>query len=403
MWNLKLEPIHRSNIINILMLPESDEEWTRLLQEEAAEGIDGNAARQERLQHLSEQLLQVLPDRFHPYIHDGSLNQPYLEAAVRNDLLQWELEQRQLIRTSLEAAHHAAESLKELVDEHTCELLQKGFHDGQLLQQTHQADRLTLRLETGGFNLERYVTLHFDNPQIEYKGKELQIGCWWIYSEVRNVEGQIGLRVIWDMPELEWTIVAASVSTESYYRPKSFAELNGHDVQTMDALLAILANLDPKINYYLYTDSETIELLPTAMWQGGLPVTASGEACYMKEDAVCCKHNNVDLFIADNIWQLINILVTDVYEDPYEIFSIPLPDEELEEALFGDDLVQRTRAWNTLYNCPQRHPDLINRGLLHLKAVTPDNGQIILSVYTGRFSKAGVLTDSTLAEMKEFL
>ncbi|MGI2296736.1 DUF4085 family protein [Paenibacillus sp. GXUN7292] len=402
MWSLKLEPISRANIINLLNLPESEEEWSRLLMEEAEQGIDGTAMREQRLAAMSEQLLRMLPDRFHPYVHDGTINQPNLEAAVREDLLQWYQEQRQQITASIEGAWHAAESLEELVDEQTCKLLQEGFHDGQLLHQLNQADKLTLRLTAGGFNRERYVTIHFENPQIEYKGTELRIGCWWIYSEVRNIEGKIGLRVIWDMPELEWTIIASSVSIECYYKPKAFADLNGYDVQSMDALLAVFAKLEPTFNYYLYTDTETIELLPTAKWQEGLPITASGEGCYMIGEAVYCKHNNKELHIADNSWELIKKLVTDVYENPYEIFSIPLPDEELEDALFGDDLVLRTRAWNTLYNDPQRHPDLINRGLLHLKAVTPDNGELILYVYTGHFSRAGVLTDSTLAEMKEF-
>ncbi len=409
MWKLSLEQIQREQNIRSLMTPSSDEEWEEKFQLERELQFDGRKQRQERLNMKSSSLLRNLPERFHPYIHNGMINQPELPATVRADLRACCKELlEQYYQTKDEEKHEEEQTenaINQLTDEYTAELLQMGFHDGQLLDYKRENDHFVLRLEADGFNKESFVTIHLYDGCLEDESVDLQEGLHWIYSEAIGINNRIGLRVIWEFPQQEWTVTASQVIMEKYYQPKNFVQLYSESLYTSERWPEVCRTLNPSHQYFLYTDKETIPLAKPEHWQDGLPITETGEAFYWQDGALYCNRGKHKLHVADSLQQLSSVLVTDVFEDAFAIFSLALPDEELEEAIKSKDIVLQTRAWNTLtsHPNPQRHADLINRELLYLNETLPASNFLVLSLYTRKFYEAGVLTDSTMEIMKVHL
>ncbi|QQP15039.1 DUF4085 family protein [Lysinibacillus agricola] len=47
---------------------------------------------------------------------------------------------------------------------------------------------------------------------------------FYIYDELRKTANGMALRVIFDCPEVEWTIEAEELDAEFYYRPKTYSD-----------------------------------------------------------------------------------------------------------------------------------------------------------------------------------
>ncbi|MBM7607375.1 hypothetical protein JOD29_000612 [Lysinibacillus composti] len=102
-----------------------------------------------------------------------------------------------------------------------------------------------------------------------------------------------------------------------------------------------------------------------------------------------------------NEFNPIYFIYTDVYEDPYAQFSIPVPTEDLEEAILGEDLELQVRAWNTMYANPKELALIINRILWKLE-IREDN-ELMISVFTSHFDQEGILTEKVLDKYRHLI
>ena len=96
MWNLSKEAKNKFSRYNLLPISESDHDWEIVLREANEEGEDLNTRLNEELEEVKEKLLPILPSRFIPYLKNGTLNQPTLPKAVREDYLQWMREAKRI-------------------------------------------------------------------------------------------------------------------------------------------------------------------------------------------------------------------------------------------------------------------------------------------------------------------
>ena len=359
MWNLSKEIKEKFLKCTSLPIHESDEDWENALREAKEEGEDLIARLKEELEESKMELLAILPDRFIPYVENGTLNQPTLPKTVREDYLQWVQEAYKEFEQILDAAYENTQQSVTFLSPAVQDVFAESLHDSTIERIEREGDSLHLYINTdGGFSSKSHVHFTFQNVTAEESDEPIQIGQWLIYYELQKTVDGFAFRVLFDCPDSEWTITMKSMDAEYYYRPGFFTTLSDEGKIEETSLADYVAQLNPDYRYWLITPHVTcaIKALSENM------TIENGKIEFGQNEMVVTLGNERFTYDLEE-YNPIKFIYTDVYEDPYAHFSEPVPMEEIEAAAISDELELQVRAWNTMYANPEELADIINRVL----------------------------------------
>ncbi|QFT89593.1 hypothetical protein FIU87_13110 [Bacillus sp. THAF10] len=372
MWNITKEAKERFEKCTLLPIRESAEEWERALEDAKEEGEDLLADLKEELEEAREELLQNLPSQFISYVEDGTLNQPTLPKQVRENYLHWVGEETKKFERVLDAAaeqtQHALTNLETSVQE----VFEESLHDATIQCLKRKDNSLQIDINTdGGFSSKALIQFTFEDIIKEEFDEPLQVDQWFIYYELQKVREGFAFRVLFECPKAEWTIVAKNIKAEYFYRPATYQKLKDENKLEETTLEEYLKTLNPDFDYWLITPDVK------------LPIQLNDIKQLNRES------------------NPFHFIYTNVYEDPYAYLAEPIAKEDLEATALSSELELQVRAWNTMYENPIEHADIINRVLS--KIVKTEQNEMLLYVYVNHFYKEGILIEAVIEKYQDDL
>ncbi len=394
MWNLTKDAKVRLSKCHLLPIHESDDDWKMAMKEAKVEGVDLIARLKEELEEVKEELLHVLPGRFIPYMEDGTLNQPTLPKAVREDYLQWVQDSAKEFEKILDAAYEHTQQAVAYLPTSVQDVFAESLHDAILERMEREGDTLHLYINTdGGFSTKSHIHLTFHDVITEESDEPLQVGQWLIYDELQKTDDGFAFRVLFDCPDAEWTITMKGMDAQYYYRPMVYTRLRDEEKLEDTSLADYIGLLNPDDRYWLITPHLTCSI--KAFTES--IILDNGKIELGQNEMVVTFENQRFIYDLDE-YNPIQFIYTDVFEDPYAHFNEPVPAEQIEAAALGNDLELQVRAWNTMYANPSELAAIINRVLLKMK-ITEEN-EIMVSVYVSHFYKNMILTEAVLEKYR---
>ncbi len=396
MWNLTSESKEEFLKSSLLPIHESDEEWEYALKEAQEEGFDLKDRLQEELNVVKDELRQILPSSFLPYVENGTLNQPSLPVQVREEYIQWMREKERDFEKVLDAAHEQTQESVKSLPASVQDVFEESLHDTRIERIQREENSLHLYINTdGGFTTKSFIHLSFHDVEME-TDESIQVGQWIIYYELQKTNDGFALRILFEGPDAEWTIRMKGMGAAYYFRPMPYTTLQNDEKIEGTDLVEYLSKLNPEFKYWFITPDVIC------------PITSISERIFLENGNVVFTENHMVLlaknqkFIYElNDYNPINFIYTNVYEDPYAHFSEPVPVDEIEEAALGEELELQVRAWNTMYANPEELADIINRVLWKME-ITEEN-EMMASVYSNYFNNAGILTDLVKEKYRNIL
>ena len=397
MWNVTKEAQERFLKCNLLPIQESAHDWEIVLREAAEEGEDLTARLKEELDEVREELMEVVPSRFHPYVEDGTLNQPTLPKSVREDYLQWMRTADREFEKVLDEASKQTEKAVHHLPQAVQEVFAESLHDSQIQRIERVGDNIHLYLNTdGGFSTKALIHFQFKNIVAEESEMPIEVGQWLVYDELQQRDEGFAFRVLFDGPSSEWTIFMKELDAEYFYRPSLYVKWSNEGMLEESSLLDFLSQVDSEYRYWLITPDVTcrihIDADKIVLENGQLELIENQMLVKLGED--CFTYDLTE-------YNPMEFIYTDVYEDPYEHFHKSVPTAELEEAALCEDLELQVRAWNTMYAKPEELADIINTVLMKM-TITEEN-EMMLSVYCQHFYTVGILTEVVIEKYRSLL
>jgi len=389
MWHLTMQEKKAYENAMRLCIYESDEEWTDYLAYAKENDFDPYKEKKQDLDVIRDSLMNYLPLRFQPYVLDSTLNTPNVPKHVREDFLGWRNEQEQLFENILDAAYEEKQKTLAYMKPKEREVFEQSLHDAKVVSIRRTATQVVLTLDmAGGFTAKSIIYLTFNNILSELGQVELE--QFYIYDELRKTANGMALRVIFDCPEVEWTIEAEELDAEFYYRPKTYS-----DFAESGSFAAYVQTLQLE-NGLIFITPQLKKRVVEIQQQAPFLIFENSQL-YANEHGVF-----VDTIrVADKLDDCIHFLHTDTYEDPYAHFSEPVPIQDLEEAALGKDLELKVRAWNTMYANPVQLAEKINHILMKMNPAQEDD--MMQNVFIRHFYNEGILTTELQAKFKDIL
>lgn len=192
---------------NTLPIHESDEDWEFSLKQAEEEGEDLISRLKEELEEAKDVLLQILPDRFIPYVKNGTLNQPTLPKSVRDDYLQWMREADKEFEHILDAAHEQTANAVTFYQRKSRMSLRKACTIQALIASYEKAIHFTCTSIQTEVSTKALIQFTFENVLAEEFEVPLEVGHWIVYYELQKTEDGFAFRVLFDYPDSEWTIL----------------------------------------------------------------------------------------------------------------------------------------------------------------------------------------------------
>lgn len=390
MWNISKEVKDEFLKHTLLPILETDEEWEMTLRDAEDEGEDLAARLTEELAEAKEQLLHILPDRFLPYLQDGTLNQPTLPLAVRMDYLKWVNDGCLEFEKAMSAAYENTKNVLVSLPAAVQDVFEESLHDSTIARIERDKNTLHLFVNTdGGFSTKAYIHFTFSGISSEETDFPVQVGQWFIYDELQKTDDGFAFRVLFDVPESQWTITMKELDAEYFYRPMDYTRLRDEEKLQDASLEKYLEGLNPDHRYWFIT--------PDAVY----PIHSFTEKIHIENGSISfTEHETVVITEKEryvypfNEYNPISFIYTDIYEDPYAQLSEPLPNEEIEAAVLSDDLDLQVRAWNTMYTNLYDLTETINHILKKL-TITEQN-EMIVSMYVNHFYQEGILSEDVI-------
>ena len=347
---------------------------------------------------FKDTLLKVLPARFHSYLEDGSLNKPTLDKAVREDYLAWVQEEEKYFEQILKAAYQCSRETLVLCTEAVQDVFSQSLHDSQIWKIERMDDSVSVTLKCDGFTSKEVVILIFENVLSETPEGSLQVGQHYIYYELQKTDKGFAFRLICDN-DLEWTIEAKTLDARSYYYPVAYGHLYNEGVLQNTSIEQYIQKLNPHNHYTLI--SHDIEIPITQLLDQAPFIELATGAVQVRKDGLFAVINTQQYRFGDDVDALISHIFTNIFEDPFEIQRTPLPEEDIEEAIFGDNPILQARAWHTLQENPHHFSTIINT--IFRKLEHTDGTHMMLYVYVNAFYKASVLHEDVIEKYKEII
>lgn len=380
MWNISKAAEEKFQKYHLLSIPESDEEWNSYLENEEE---DYRQFFRENLENVKAELLTFLPSRFVPYVENGQLNQPTLPKEVRDDYLLWRQKGDEEFRQILDAAHEQTSQTAAFLPKEVQEVFEESLHDSSIERIWRDGNTLHLYINTdGGFTRMAHIHLTFHEVQSEESDAPLEVEQCIVYYELQKIADGFAFRIILGCPEMEWTITMKGMEASYYYRPIIYIRLRDEEKLEETEFHDFINQLDKTRKYWFITPHLTCPL-ELFLKEGKLEQNETNTIIYFKNTKYTYHTYHPCQFI-----------YTDIYEDPYAFFYEPVEKENIESAILGSDLTLQVRAWNTLYNNPLEHKDIINK-ILNILEVAEEN-EMTLYVYINHFHREEILTEENI-------
>ena len=392
MWHLTYTDYLRQQQANALTLPE---DWDALYTYYRNDGVNPDRIHSEELALVKDELLQVLPERFIPYVEDGTINRPSLPEEVRQDFIQWQAQENAKFEELLGLTMIDFEEIKPKLEAKFAEVIEGGLHDAVITQIVD--DHIFINTE-GGFTAKAFVILHLDN--CTNRDGNLQVGDTILYEETKLIDDQVALRFITNRGE--FTVQAAQIVADFYYRPMAYHELVANEVLPDVSAQTFINELDKTLEYVVIANNLALPITSFVV-QGAELAQFDGGYIFKQGQAIFASINNELYELAPNELEWLSQIYTTTYVDPYAIFSEPVPSDELPAALRSTDLSLIVRAWNTLYENPTGHETLINKALIELAENVDNENNVMLDVYVAHFDALGIITNDTKMALAKYL
>ena len=392
MWHLTYTDYLRQQQANALTLPE---DWDALYTYYRNDGVNPDRIHSEELALVKDELLQVLPERFIPYVEDGTINRPSLPEEVRQDFIQWQAQENAKFEELLGLTMIDFEEIKPKLEAKFAEVIEGGLHDAVITQIVD--DHIFINTE-GGFTAKAFVILHLDN--CTNRDGDLQVGDTILYEETKLIDDQVALRFITNRGE--FTVQAAQIVADFYYRPMAYHELVANEVLPDVSAQTFINELDKTLEYVVIANNLALPITSFVV-QGAELAQFDGGYIFKQGQAIFASINNELYELAPNELEWLSQIYTTTYVDPYAIFSEPVPSDELPAALRSTDLSLIVRAWNTLYENPTGHETLINKALIELAENVDNENNVMLDVYVAHFDALGIITNDTKMALAKYL
>lgn len=384
-WNLTKEAAERVRNSHLLSVFEQDE----------SEITDEDYAYLEwQITTCKNTLLQALPARFHPYLEDGSLNKPSLAKAVRDDYLAWVQEEERYFRQVLNEAHRCSKKALAFCSEPVQDVFSQSIHDSLIWKIERANGNVSITIKCDCFTSMEVVVLIFESVLWE----SLEAGLHIVYHELQKTNKGIAFRMICEN-NMEWTIEAEALHARSYFYPVTYGHLYNEGVLQNTTIEQYIEKLNPNLHYTLI--SHDIEIPITQLLNKAPFIELATGEIKIRQDGLFAVINNQQYRLGDDVEALISHMFTDIFEDPFEIQRTPLPEEEIEAAILGDNPILQVRAWYTLQENPLHFSTTINN--IFRKVEHTDHTHMTLYVYVNFFYKASVLQDDVIEKFIELI
>lgn len=386
-WNRRMQDAH------LLTIPESDEEWEDFIRGFEEEGENVYDYLNDELESVKDELLLILPDEFHPYVLNGTINKPELEKSVRERLVNWQREETEKYERVMEEASQYMETIRGRLPRRLVEIVEDGLHDAQVQYVHRMNDSLRITLNgSGSFSKGQGIVIEIEGKIEEKSEKTLHPGMYWLYEEADVDDEGFRLGVLFDGGE--WEVVAKDFAITHYYRYEDeFGWVEDENAKPVSAKK--LQEIENRLGFhfppsykklmktqngevlnhpiYLLADQELSikRILPVEELQdkdGFIPFAEclEGELAFDKKSrTIVFLSRSGNLEVADDFDLLLEVLFTKEYKEDTSFEFEPLPPEELEDALFSNELERNVQALNTLYLNPDPFVELIEKGILH--------------------------------------
>ncbi|WP_341281216.1 DUF4085 family protein [Paenibacillus sp. FSL H8-0537] len=195
-------------IAGIMCIYETEEEWEEYLAYFRSEGKDPLQSQRELLEEKKEHLLKYLPEAFHPYIHDGTLNTIYPPPELKEMAKQWKQDYDDRMRKVAETYNRYYKSIQNELPPNAIKLFENTLHDAKFTSYD-RPDEATFFLYLDCRGSYSYFT----DIKITFHGvKQLELpdlpeNTWWLYDEIYTIDGGFEIRVLLD--SLEAFIISA--------------------------------------------------------------------------------------------------------------------------------------------------------------------------------------------------
>ncbi|MBY0121756.1 hypothetical protein [Bacillus sp. S/N-304-OC-R1] len=186
------------------------------------------------------------------------------------------------------------------------------------------------------------------------------------------------------------------LDAEYFYRPAEYTVLRDERKIKKTSLEEYIKKINPNFRYWLITP----DVISAIQSFSNSIVLGNGKVEFEQNEIIVTIGNERYAYDLEE-YNPITYIHTDVYEDPYAHFSVPVPSEEIEAAIFGSDLELQVRAWNTLYANPIELIDIINRVLSKI-TITEEN-EMMVSVFTSHFYKLGILKEAVIEKFQSLI
>ena len=202
-------------VYGFLAFPDSKEEWEESVQYYEEEGIDYKKNAKEDLESRKSDLLKFLPESFHPYIHNGTINCEFPSPELRNIAEQWLMEYDERMEKVRKEYNDHYESIKSQLPKNVVQLHENSLHDATIKSfESHPNDIFIMILDcSGGFHYFTDIKLTFTGVS-KLTMPEKSEGAWWLYDEVYRSDNNFELHVLFDCPLTEFSIIAENVVIE---------------------------------------------------------------------------------------------------------------------------------------------------------------------------------------------
>ncbi|MER2191320.1 MAG: DUF4085 family protein [Solibacillus sp.] len=380
MWTITQTRREQFEQAHVLVIRESNEEWAQAIEEGDTEY---EAFRAQYFEKVKEQLFMILPEYFHPYITNGSINRRDIPPVIRTAYLQWQREQDEVFRTLLDTAFMNKQYAISYMPEHVQQVFLDSLHDCRVMHAIYGDDSLQINFDTsGGFSAKSFISVTLTDILSEQC--RIEAGDNYVYDELLKTADGIAWRVLLNT-EKEWTIEAAKWNAQFYFAPKAYFDFHGSDdfdeyIKTLDITHG-LHFIAPAVQ------TKITSLTPFCTEAGILTVS---DAVYIG-----------DVRVADTLAACIPFIHSELYEDPQAIFSEPVAKADLLDYALGADLEKKVRAWNTMYANPQELAPIINQILLQMDREKED--EMLQTAYVNHFSKEGILTLAVWQKFSDLL
>ncbi|MFS8651040.1 MAG: DUF4085 family protein [Caldibacillus sp.] len=400
MWNLTKEAWEKFLIGHSLVIPETDEEWSEIINEAKEEGENLLERLREELEEIKDDLLRFIPDRFIPYIEDGTINQPSLPKTIREDILKWQEQLNREFEQVLEAAAQNTQNAVRFLPEDVQEVFSESMHDAVLDRVERSQDSLHLYFDTeDGFSTKAYIHLIFQgitpmnsNPPIE-KGQIL------LYHELIKTDSGFVFRALVNSPDVEWTLEAKNIAAKYFFRPKKYVLLRDEDRLSEVSFIEYLQFLDHDQEYWLITPDLLIKIRTISSTGDEIQLVNGTVKIDDHKLSVFFDHQRFDYYT--DKWNPIQFIYTNVYENPYQESFEDIPFEQLEDAVFNGDRQLQLRAWNTMYSHAHELAGQINEILRKIEVT--EEQETLLAYLISYFYEENILDQDNIKKFSEFV